>query len=262
MQYLNLSDDSDAATEERKPFWRRQFQTEATKSQKTFDWIFGVILPTICAAADPAVFKDDLFGGGALLGQYKPFAYLLSFGAIMAMSAWLLWGKRLGGLNAFLSGLFLMGSIISLFVGIILLPFSLLGLIFLIGALGFTPLLSSVVFARNAFRALSAANASIDPDVAYRAFIMSAMMSFCVPFAINGQINNIISDVLSADAATARHEGAKLKLVWPIVNADAIAIKYHRSSDEEIGASSRQTLAEIYKGITGENIENHCVGFD
>jgi hypothetical protein len=75
-------------------FWRRQFQTEATKSQKKFDWAFGVILPVICFVFDPVVFKGGGFGV-AFLGAFKPFAYLLSFVSVMAMSAWLIWGAKL-----------------------------------------------------------------------------------------------------------------------------------------------------------------------
>ncbi len=122
-------------TGSQKGFWHWQFQTESTESQKTFDWLFGVILPVSCFVFDPIVFKGDAWGA-AYLGTYKPFAYILSFVSVMAMSAWLIWGEKLKWLNAFLAGLFIVGGIVSLGIGIILSPISLLGLIILIGALG------------------------------------------------------------------------------------------------------------------------------
>ncbi len=136
-------------------FWKRQFETPANSKQKTYDWIFGVFLPVICFAFDPIVFKGGI-GGAAMFANYKPFAYLLSFACIMAMAAWLIWGEKLKWLNGFLAGLFFLGGVISLGVGIVLFPFSFVGLIILIGALGFTPLLTAVIYLRNAFRALDA----------------------------------------------------------------------------------------------------------
>lgn len=59
-------------------------------SHGKFDWIFGVILPVICVAADPIVFRLS----GAMLYEYKPFAYALSFVSIMALMAFMLFGKK------------------------------------------------------------------------------------------------------------------------------------------------------------------------
>src|SRR5215467_10779528 len=36
-------------------FWKRQFQQEATKAQKRFDWMFGVVMPAVCFYFDPIV---------------------------------------------------------------------------------------------------------------------------------------------------------------------------------------------------------------
>ena len=70
-------------------FWRRQFNADVTTGQRKFDWVFGVILPVSCIFFDPIVFTN----GNALLGAYKPFAYLTSYAAIMMTIAWLLWPR-------------------------------------------------------------------------------------------------------------------------------------------------------------------------
>ncbi|MDQ6786134.1 MAG: hypothetical protein M3033_04865 [Acidobacteriota bacterium] len=64
MQKLELNAET---SKPKKGFWRRQFQKESTKSQRKFDWIFGVIMPVIYFAFGPVVFKDGFFGG-ALFG--------------------------------------------------------------------------------------------------------------------------------------------------------------------------------------------------
>lgn len=162
-------------------FHERQFYLEPTYRQKRFDWVFGVAMPTLCFAADPFVFADEM----SLLYKYNVFAYVLSITSIMAMAAWLLWGEKLGELRPYLGGLFLAGSVVSLIVGVILAPFSLIGMILVIGFLGFTPLLSSYVFLRNGVRAIKGSKLDLPTPVVYRAVILAALYSLIVPFVLN-----------------------------------------------------------------------------
>ena len=167
IQTLDLSE---AKTETKKiGFWRRQFQENVTSNQKVFDWIFGIVLPVICFTFDPFVFSRN----NTPLGPIKPFAYLLSFASIMMMMAFLLWGRKLKWLNGFLSGFFALGATISLLIGVLLFPFSLIGLIVLVGALGFTPLFSAFVYWRNAVRAFNYAQ----PVLGKRFLIQTAILS-------------------------------------------------------------------------------------
>ena len=180
MQTLELNKE----TTTKQGFWRRQFQPNATESQKTFDWSFGVILPVVCFFFDPIVFNNH-----GILQDYKIFADLLSYTAVMALAAWLIWGAKLEWLNAPLAGLFAVVSAISLVIGVILFPFSIMGLIFLIGALGFTPLFTALVFLRNSTRAYHAAKAFLDRKVLVYAFVLSALFSAVVPSVINVEVN-------------------------------------------------------------------------
>ena len=125
-------------------FWRRQFGTEVTVGQRKFDWMLGVFLPLVCFLFDPIVFRA--IAGQPVLGKLRLGAYVLAFVSIMGMTAWLLWGERLKWLSGWLAGLFFVSSGISLIVGAILTPFSVIGILILIGFLGFTPLFSSIVY--------------------------------------------------------------------------------------------------------------------
>lgn len=193
MQQLQL--DENNIIESKKRFWERE-----TESPRKFDWFFGVIMPVICFVFDPIVFK----GGGAILGTYKPFAYLLSFVSVMAMSAWLIWGAKLKWFNGFLAGLFLVVGIVSIGIGVVLLPYSLIGLVILIGALGFTPLFTSIVFLRNAFRAFQAAKPFLDSSVLVRSFALAAIFSAVVPAVINVEINKLTKEMKIGDAQKIR----------------------------------------------------------
>lgn len=186
MQTLGLEEDREIETEIKKGFWRRQFQQKATKTQQTFDWLFGVILPVVCFYFDPIVFKNH-----GILGDYQTFADILSFVSVMAMAAWLIWGAKLKWLNAFLAGLFIVGSAISFSIGVILLPFSILGLAMLIGILGFTPLLTAVVFLRNSIRSYRAAKPFFNRKILVYSFVLSALFSAVVPSVVNVEVNKL-----------------------------------------------------------------------
>jgi hypothetical protein len=251
MQELGLAEPTS-----RKGFWRRQFQKESTVSQRNFDWIFGVALPVICFVADPIVFKSG-FGEPPFLGILKPFAYVLSFVSVMAMSAWLIWGAKLKWLNGFLAGLFAVGSVISLGVGIVLLPFSLLGLFFLIGILGFTPLFAAIVFLRNARRAFQASKPFFDRGVLINSFMLGAVFSVALPTVLNIQIKRALDAMRDGDAQTVRAQAAKLKYVAPLVDFSDLPRQY--AFDAAQDREKRAALAEAYREFTGENIEGKRV---
>jgi hypothetical protein len=77
----------------------------------------------------------------------------------MGTMLWLFLGRRLGGLNALLAALLGVSAVVSLVIGVVLFPFSFIGMMFIIGFLGYTPLLMSFSLFRNAVRAFRASNA-------------------------------------------------------------------------------------------------------
>jgi hypothetical protein len=236
-------------------FWKRQFQVQGNSKQKVYDWIFGVILPVICFVFDPIVFKGNAWGV-AVFGNYKPFAYLLSFVSIMAMAAWLIWGAKLKWLNGFLAGLFFIGGLISLGIGIVLIPFSLMGLIIMVGILGFTPLFTALVFLRNAFRAVQSSKTILEESVLIYSVAFGSIFSFVVPWVINVEIVKSLENIEKGDAQIVRAEAEKLKYVKPLVNFDNLALIYQRTSFENRQTDKMKAIAEVYNQLTGENVEN------
>lgn len=242
-------------------FWKRQFQKNATRSQLKFDWIFGVILPFICFAFDPVVFKGNAMGI-AFFGTFKPFAYILAYISLSTMTAWLIFGEQLKWLNAFLAPFFFVGGIISLVIGIVLFPFSLFGLIIIIGILGFTPLFTSFVYLRNSFRAFHSIKNIFETKILTAVFILSIVFSLVIPAVINFQIRKNLNEMLNGDVPTIRKSAQTLRYFALITNFDSLALLYHRSgkdkNDEKIKA-----IAEAYKNLTGENVEeNTSADFD
>lgn len=137
-------------------FWRRQFADAPTPAQRKFDVTFGVVAPTLCLVLDPLVFRGGVpvLGGGALYEDFQFYAYTISAVEMVALCAWMCVARGGGGRPAALAGMLLAGAAFSLLVGLAILPYSVIGILFfLVGLLGFVPFLTAFVFLRNAWRA-------------------------------------------------------------------------------------------------------------
>jgi len=241
MQTLGMCDEP-----ETKGFWRRQFQAEPTRRQKQYDWLFGAIMPLVCIFFDPFVFS-----GGGLLGAYRPFAYSISFISIMAMIAWLLWREKVGGFGALLAGLFFAASAVSLAVGIVLVPFSLIGLVIVIGALGFTPLFTSVIFLRNGVRALRAANVSLGRSTFVYGAVLSGLFGLTVPYVLNAEVNRSLDLIVEGSPTTIRSQGLKLRLLAPLVDPGQLQRIYR---NEQRDSAERSEIQVLYRQLTGKEL--------
>lgn len=236
-------------------FWRRQFGPAVTTRQRVFDWIFGIALPIVCFVFDPIVFKGNV-PGDAVLRSYRPFAYLLFFFSVLAMSLWLIFGAKLKWLSGFLSGLFIAGAFVSLAVGLILLPFSLIGLVILIGALGFTPFFTSIVFARNVVRAFRSSKPFLEKSVMIYAVCFGAFFSLLVPVAVQRDITATLTNIERHDAVD-NLDLTKLRLYAPLYDAGRLIDIYHSSNKNSPDtAAKRELMRELYNDRTGRDIDN------
>ena len=138
-------------------FWVRQFAMPATRRQRVFDVIFGLAMPVVCMIFDPIVFKgSDVLSGEGMLSELQWFPYSGLAIELIALGLWLHYGERLGRWRDVLGGIMLGGAIIAALIAVTIFPLSLIGIVFmLVGTLGFTPFLTSLVLARNATRALA-----------------------------------------------------------------------------------------------------------
>jgi hypothetical protein len=134
-------------------FWMQQFNSTITQNQVIFDVALGVIMPVLCLILDPVVFRNLLSIGQTMLGSIRVFGYTSIALGIIALSLWLLLRNHLSWLNAFLAGILFYGAFFALLLGVLILPFSVIGLLALVGVLGFTPFFTSFAFLRNGVRA-------------------------------------------------------------------------------------------------------------
>jgi hypothetical protein len=252
MQTLGLFDDVPIAEQWEAGFWRRQFQQESTRKQRRYDWAFGVIMPVVCFFFDPFIFKFWGSAGGGVLGAYKPFAYSGSFISILGMMAWLLWREKLGGYSAILSGLFFLAGSFALLIGIPLIPFSLIGTLYLVGLVGFTPLFTSVIFLRNGVRALRAAKLDFNGSKLAAAIAAGTLWGLALPYSLNNEVQCSLDLIAKSSPEIIRIQGLKLRLLSPLVDPDQLKKAYGNTPEN---STERREIGRLYEQLTGEELK-------
>lgn len=256
MQTLGLDEEPAAAVDANSPptgFWKRQFQQGPTAKQTIFDWAFGVLLPVACIFFDPIVFEGN--GDRALLGTYKPFAYLFTFASMMGLMAWLLWSDRLKGVSAAVAGLLFAGGTVALVLGMILFPFSAIGLIVLIGALGFTPLFTAYVFFRNAVRSARVGRGFLDKRVFAGSAVLAGLFAIVIPYVVNTEIERKLTRMETCDQVEFQANARALRPFAPLLNLDRLKRNtVPRFPNGELSTSRAREVSEFYKEIKGKEV--------
>lgn len=242
-----------------RPFWQKQFGETATPAQRRFDVAFGILLPVMCFAFDPFVFRGRV--GGGLLSSFQFYAYGFSLIEVCALGVWLVYGRRLGEWRPAVAGVLMAGAFFSVTVGVLILPFSLIGLLFLIGALGFTPFPTALVYARNGARAWAHAQRVGEGRAGVAAaLVCGAVFALAAPAGAQWGVTRVVNDSLAGVADGAEPSPAAV-LVLRVAGAfldesfDRLVWDYNRETDP----TRRARLAKAYRELTGGDIERRLV---
>lgn len=241
-------------------FWRRQFDDAPTTAQRRFDVTFGIVMPILCLACDPIVFSSGFDYESALYPQWRLYAYTVSALEIVALCAWLCGAGRASRRPAALSGMMLAGALFSFAVGFSILPYSVFGLLIIIGIFGFVPFLTAFVYLRNGWRAAGAVGLAGkgSPGLAAVALACGFFFALGAPAVAHVSLTNEVAAAL-ADVREGRElSPARLRALRVAAAAsgsaayDELVWDYRRESDP----ARRARLAKAYAEITvGGDIE-------
>lgn len=238
-------------------FWGRQFADKPTRAQTVFDVCAGIILPVACLVFDPIVFRSDGWGFGPVLGPFRLFAYALIALEIAALAAWLALRGRAREWCGVLGGVMTAGAHFSLVVGVVLLPFSLLGLMLFIGVLGFSPFLAALVYWRNGRRARRASARFLTEGprkwLPVAAVVIVLVLPALAQLEVSRLVARSVTELASGDAARAEAAARRLGLVGWAADADLDQLVWAYS--KETDAARKERLARAYRGATGGDIE-------
>src|SRR5215831_1129917 len=230
-------------------FWRRQFDNTPSEGQIIFDVIFGVLMPVLCFIADPGIMRGKgLFGSPDIsLRVYSPFVYGLSLLAIPALGLWLAFGRRIKAGSGLLSGVLAAGSFCSTALGFLILPLTIIGLLAIIGLLGFTPLIAGFVYCRNAVRSFKRSTLHAPKARSVQLLLLGFVVAVGLPALGNFEAARVVSSsteqVLHGDEDSMPDAARKLRQLRWYANADQIVTTY-RTEEDPI---RKERLAKAYR---------------
>lgn len=242
-------------------FWRRQFADAPTPAQFRFDVIFGLVLPVLCFVFDPVVFRGgELVNSDGIYHEVRLFAYTASALEMATLACWLfvirrhpVWSRPAGGVMA-------AGALFSFALGVAILPFSVIGMLFVgVGALGFIPFVTALVYLRNARRALRF-NRTGSPvrGGATAAFAFGLAFALGTPAVAQRGATRIVRDASADIVANGELSPQRRRVVR------ALAFLSGETLDDLIGdyrsepnAERKSRLAEAYREVTGRDITEY-----
>jgi hypothetical protein len=228
------------------------------------DVLFGILTPLACLIFDPFVFRLRInFAFNApLLGPWRVFFYIAVPLAAASLAVWYIFRSRAGVLLPFLAGIFLAGGLVSFLLGIILLPFSLLGLTYNgLGVFGFIPLLTSYVYLRN-YRPVLRAATPFDWKIAL--FPLGMALAIVLPGLVWRQAANFVetglSQVADSDESVRGAALGTLKMAfWCDIDCYLPLITRYRSEKDP---ARKEHIAAAYHALTGRDIERALLDWD
>ena len=237
-------------------FWARQFDSFETRNQRRFDVIFGVILPVVVLVVDPIVFQNGIRGGPGVLGDYQIFSYLLCGVQMGLLLLWRSCGSRLTSISAVLGGTLIGGAVFSFAIALLLTPFSIIGMLIVIGVAGFTPYLTGFVYLRNGVRAIKAQDKKIPATVRGWVIVGALISSLVTPYVVSTQYSQAVamcvSDLLYSEGQDVEVAANRLRWFPNIPPKQRRRIIQAYFSEQHL--DKKEILAEYWKRLTGEDI--------
>lgn len=230
-------------------FLRRQFAPSVTSGQQAFDRIFGIFLPLMCVGLDPFVFRTSF--GRPLLYGYETGGIGSMLTGIASLGFWLSTRR----FPMLIAGMLTGCAVFAFVLGCLLFLPSVVGLLFVIGILGFTPFATAFVFARNAVRAFIQARVRSVPG-ATLALVTGLATTVAGPWIAQAYIRHQRSEAILALLSENPTDDAQaiivLKGFRAIGGLDDVVLAYGRTQND----AERERLAAAYLELTGESIED------
>ena len=230
-------------------FWKRQFQLPGTPAQLWFDVSFGMLVPLVCLHLDPTVFRSGGAGDTGLLVPFRILGYAEIAFSMVAL-AYFLFRRRA---SALLSGILLGSATFSVFLGVAILPLTMIGLVVLIGILGFAPFVTGFVYTRNAWRCRQPSSAQNSRLRSRLAAGLGLILILGIPAGLQATASHLVNGALARleNGSDQEFEPALHTLRCTAYDSDRLAFAYQETKDEK----RRARLARAFHELTGQSVE-------
>jgi hypothetical protein len=233
-------------------FWLRML----TGKKPVFDLIFGVVGPILCFVFDPIIFRAGAFPGPPLIPELQVWVYLISGAEILTLLLWLGLRDSLPA-KRFLGGALCAGGILCLLIGIGLLPFSVMGLVFGIGIFGFTPFFTALVYLRNGYQAIRSEQSEFVELGRTLPILLGCLLAFAVPTVVNVAVDQVVTisvnAIIRGNAEGAAYAAEALYLLEPLSGTKLMQIVDAYVAERDV--ARKEQLQKAYSEITGQDIK-------
>lgn len=212
-------------------------------------WAIGVVLPVAMVLLDPIVFRGSGLGAGQpLLAGARPFGYM----AIATGMALVLYDLLRGRPHAAVAGALAAAAAFSAGLGVILLPFSLAGiLLFGMGLLGLSPFFCAAVLgyrAVGAYRGAPPLHRTAHAAVGFGLFFIACS---AVQRGATGVWERAVAEIRSSDPAVSSAGAERLARWGVLLDAKQLADPWRAEPD----LAKKERLAAAYRRLTGQSLE-------
>ena len=216
-------------------------------------WVLGVAVPPIMLLLDPVVFRGSFVGPG-LLSQYRAAGYVGIASGVAALALLLVRDRA----KAFVAGFMAGAAVFGLALGLAILPFSLLGTLFLgVGLLGFSPFPSAAVFGVWAHRTFREAPPRLRTLQAAAGVLVFGCLCIGAQVGATNVLRTSIGDIVSGGVRKQKIAEERLSRWQWLVDMDQVMLAWEKEPDPE----AKRHLADAYKGVTGQDIEDRASQF-
>jgi hypothetical protein len=230
-------------------------EANAMLRSPTFSMLAGIFAPIACFAFQallPFGTTTDELPGLNFINVFWLFGYGVIGLEMLVLALWLAMGNRLGAWNGVFAGVLFAGALFAGGLGLVLLPFSVVGLIFIIGLLGFVPFLTAAVYYVNAVEAYRHARAFAGPKRLIGLAFLGAVFVTGVPGAVQAGVSLTVRSAIRDVAAGNSAAMSTIRAWYRFAPRDSPVW----SCSAERDPVRKQRLANAYKELTGEDVES------
>ena len=161
-------------------FYLRSSLNSPTKLRFWNQFMWGILMPIGCIFGDPFVFGTFDKGAARFFNEYAFACYAFIGWEIfcLAVSCFVKPAQR--RLNQFLAGSLIAGGVFALLIAIVIIPITLIGLIVVLGVIGFTPWFTANVYLRTAWMHWRRAATATRDDLAYGYALAGCLMAILI----------------------------------------------------------------------------------
>ncbi|WP_165235973.1 hypothetical protein [Aquisphaera insulae] len=213
----------------------------------------GILAPIFCLALQDSIVGDLVveIPGLRFLTVFRIFNYGVIALEMVVLLIWLACGPRLGPWSGPISGALFAGALFSGVLGLVLLPFSMIGLLVIIGVLGFVPFLTSAAYYSNGSAAYRQARAALHGPWLHATVLLGALLVLGIPGAAQSAVSLTVRAAIRGVAAGDPTAMAKLRAWGTVASEDRLVWAYEAERDP----TRKQRLADAYQSLTGADVE-------